>query len=171
MAIIPDHAHMLWHHIREELVWHKIHVYSTPWDKGVIAGQPGSRVWAIWAHRLSRRDASSASEGALYILRLVVEGPAASERRERGPSPSEVEQLALNMQLVIQSAQVEAAKWKFGCVKLWNPSDFVKELATKAGVEFSEVERENECIGSLNWYGPGDEEKVEWIGNERYAWC
>lgn len=171
MTIIPDHGHMLWHHIREELVWHQVDLYATPQDKGVIAGQPGSRVWAIWAHGLPSTDPSSASQGTLYILRLVVEKPDAPESCKRGLSSAERGQLVLNMKIVLQSAQVEAAKWKLGSVKLWNPSDFVKELISKADIEYSEVEREKECIGSLQWYGPGDEEDVEWIGNERYAWC
>jgi GNAT superfamily N-acetyltransferase len=171
MTIIPDHSHMLWHHIREELVWNQVHLHSTLEDKGVIAGQPGSRVWAIWAHGLSSTEISSTSQGTLYILRLVVEQPDVFESRETDLSPSEREELVLNMKIVIQSAQAEAAKWKLGSVRLWNPSDFVKELISKAGIEYSEVDREKECIGSLQWYGPDDEENVEWIGNERYAWC
>jgi GNAT superfamily N-acetyltransferase len=171
MTIIPDHSHMLWHHIREELIWNQVHLHSTPGDKGVIAGQPENRVWAIWAHGLSSTETSSTSQGTLYILRLVVERPEVFESRERDLSPSEREELVLNMKIVLQSAQAEAAKWKLGSVRLWNPSDFLKELISKAGIEYSEVDREKECIGSLQWYGPDDEENVEWIGNERYAWC
>jgi GNAT superfamily N-acetyltransferase len=170
MTIIPDHSHMLWHHIREELVWHQVHFDATPWDKGVIAGQPGDRVWAIWAHSISSTDPSSTSQGTLYILRLVVERPAGSESRG-DLSSAERQKLVLNMKIVLQSAQAEAAKWKLDNVRLWNPSDFVKELISKTDIEYSEVDREKECIGSLQWYGRGDEENVEWVGNERYAWC
>jgi GNAT superfamily N-acetyltransferase len=170
MTIIPDHSHMLWHHIREELVWHQVHFDATPWDKGVIAGQPGDRVWAIWAHSISSTGPSSTSQGTLYILRLVVERPAASESRG-DLSSAERQKLVLNMKIVLQSAQAEAAKWKLDNVRLWNPSDFVKELISKTDIEYSEVDREKECIGSLQWYGRGDEENVEWVGNERYAWC
>lgn len=28
-----------------------------------------------------------------------------------------------------------------------------------------------ESIASLMWYGEGSAEEVDWIGNEKYAWC
>jgi hypothetical protein len=40
-------------------------------------------------------------------------------------------------------------------------------------LEHSEVEREEESIASLMWYGEGSgaSDDIEWVGNEKYGWC
>ena len=50
MTLVPDHEHMLWHHKKEEFVCDRL-FGKQPLYKGAIAGQRGSRVWAIWTHR------------------------------------------------------------------------------------------------------------------------
>ena len=58
-------------------------------------------------------------------------------------------------------------------VDLWNPTNQVKELVTKTGIEYKTVDRESESIASLMWYGSGSNEvdDIEWVGNEKYGWC
>ena len=55
-------------------------------------------------------------------------------------------------------------------VEVWNPDEMVltaaKEIAPGAVV----VDREKESIASLKWYGK-DGGDVEWLENEKFAWC
>ena len=71
---------------------------------------------------------------------------------------------------IIQLAQKEAQEWRLKHVELWNPTSYVKYLIEKTGLEHSEVEREEESIASLMWYGD-DKDEVVWVGNEKYGWC
>ena len=38
---------------------------------------------------------------------------------------------------------------------------------------YQRVDRENEGIASLLWYGEGSgkEDTIEWMGNEKFGWC
>lgn len=177
MMIVPDHDHMLWHHRKEEFVCQKL-FGKQPKVKGVIIGQPGNRLWAIWTHRFYGEPGSASSGNTLYILRLVIENQAAGSSRpsegrnilyNSGQSELQAEQL----KAVLESAQIEAAEWGLLDVKLWHPTLLIEELIERAGIQYCKVEREEEGIGSLLWYGEGSERKetVEWIGNEKYAWC
>ena len=162
--IVPDLDHMLWHHGKEEFACDKL-FGKMPQVKGAIAGQPGNRVWAIWTHRFYGDLESASSDNTLYLLRVVVEKEnAGTVQREE-----QVEQ----MQAVLQAAQIEAAEWKLHSVKLWDPTPLVRELVERAGVQHRNVEREQEGIASLLWYGEGSgkEDTLEWVGNEKYGWC
>ena len=75
------------------------------------------------------------------------------------------------MDLIIQAARKHASEWGCGTVQLWNPNDEVRRAAEASGGKY--VERESSSITSLNWFGeqldsPND---VEWVLNEKYAWC
>ena len=163
MMIVPDIDHMMWHISKEEFVCQKI-FNKVPQAKGAIAGNSGSRVWAIWAHRFYSHPESSAENNVLYILRFVIENP----------TPT-VTQLQRNLQSVIavfQAAQAEAANWCLQVVKIWHPTPLVRELVDQSGLEYREVEREEDSIASLRWFQQDDDETadVEWIANEKYAW-
>jgi hypothetical protein len=164
MMLVPDLDHMLWHHRKEEFACDKL-FGKQPQVKGAIAGQSGNRIWAIWTHRFYGNPESASSDNTLYILRVVIEN-----------QDADAEQRAMQaeqMQAILQAAQIEAAEWKLHCVKLWDPAHLVQEMLERAGIPHRNVEREEDSIASLLWCGEGSgkEDTLEWIGNEKYAWC
>lgn len=177
MMIIPDHDHMLWHHKKEEFVCEKL-FGKQPKVKGVVTGLPGSRIWAIWTHRFYGDPGCTSSGNTLYILRLVIENQAMastfpSHDREVDFDAGQRKLQAEQLKTVLESAQIEAAEWNLLDVKLWHPTPLTEALIECAGIQYCKVEREQEGIGCLLWYGGGNgrEDTVEWIGNEKYAWC
>ncbi|KAL3467384.1 hypothetical protein BJX64DRAFT_248532 [Aspergillus heterothallicus] len=156
-TIIPDHDHIVWHHCKEEFGSQRI-FGKTPLVKGAISGIPGNRVWAIWTHRFYRNPKSEPSANVLYILRLVIEGDAAT---------------AEDVRAVLRAAQAEAAEWELAKVKLWSPTDSLEGLIKAAGVPFQGRTRTQESIPCLQWYGQGDglPSTLDWVANEKYAWC
>jgi GNAT superfamily N-acetyltransferase len=177
MMLVPDLDHMLWHHKKEEFACDKL-FGKQPKVKGAIAGQPGNRIWAIWTHRFYGDPDSASSGNTLYIIRLVIENQATASTissEDRGLA-SGARQLALQaeqLKAVLQMAQAEAAEWKLLHVKLWDPTPLVYELIKLTGIQHCKIEREHEGIASLLWYGEGSgkEDTLEWIGNEKFAWC
>jgi GNAT superfamily N-acetyltransferase len=177
LMIVPDHDHMLWHHRKEEFVCQNL-FGKQPKVKGVIVGQPGNRIWAIWTHRFYGDPGSASSGNTLYILRLVIEnqavgGSISSEGTEVMYDARQRELQAVQLKAVLESAQCEAAAWNLADVKLWHPTPLIEELIECAGIRYCKVEREQEGIGSLLWFGEGSgrDDTFEWIGNEKYAWC
>jgi len=159
IALVPDHDTMQWHHMREDFVSGKIFGKS-PTIKGAIAGEHGSRVWAIWT-RAFYGPLKPESGNTLHILRLVIE------------DEKDTEVNAAKLKGILEIAQAEAKEWQLGHVELWNPTEVVKEMVKRTGLEHSEVEREEESIASLMWYGEGSgkADEIEWVGNEKYGWC
>lgn len=159
VALIPNHDVMQWHHKREDFVSGKIFGKS-PTIKGAIAGEPGSRVWAIWT-RAFYGPLKPEAGNTLHILRLVIE------------DETNVEANANKLKGILKIAQAEAKEWQLGHVELWNPTEVVKQMIKRTGLEHSEVEREEESIASLMWYGEGNgtSDDIEWVGNEKYGWC
>ncbi|CAG9936902.1 unnamed protein product [Clonostachys rosea f. rosea IK726] len=43
------------------------------------------------------------------------------------------------------------------------------EGSAKLGARF--VSRESDSVTSLRWFGDGDVDNVEWLANEKFAWC
>lgn len=157
-AIIPDHDHMLWHHAKEEFGARKLFGGSKkPEIKGAIAGPAGDRVWAIWTHRFYRHpQGNDSAANTLYILRLVTETPSPASE---------------SMRAVLHAAQSEAASWGLGKVKLWNPPRDLEEAIRASGVMFEKKKREQDSVPCLNWFGEESPDEVEWVLNEKYAWC
>lgn len=177
MMIMPDHDHMLWHHKKEEFVCENL-FGKQPRVKGVVTGQPGSRIWVIWTHRFYSDPRSASSGNTLYILRLVIENQAVasmlpSHGREVDFDIGHRDAQAEQMKMILESAQIEAAEWSLHDVKLWHPTPLIEALIECAGIQYCKVEREEEGIGCLLWYGEGNgrSDTMEWIGNEKYAWC
>ena len=177
MMIVPDHNHMLWHHKKEEFVGEKL-FEKQPRVKGVVTGQPGNRIWAIWTHRFYGDPRCASSGNTLYILRLVMENQAVASNLlfhggEVDFDAVQRELQAEQMKNVLESAQIEAAEWNLRDVKLWHPTPLIESLIEWTGIKYYKVEREEKGIGCLFWYGEGNGtgDTVEWIGNEKYAWC
>jgi GNAT superfamily N-acetyltransferase len=159
MVIIPDHDHMLWHHTKEEFVSKKL-FGRIPQKKGVLVGQPGKRVWATWTHRFYSDPEAVPSGNVLYILRLVIE--------DLG---RDGEELQGQLKLIFQTAQAEAKAWNLDVVKLWDPHPRVQRLVRRMGIDHSIVDRDDDGIASLLWYGEKQHGRPEWVANEKYAWC
>lgn len=177
MMIVPDHDHILWHHKKEEFVCEKL-FGKQPKVKGVIIGQPGNRIWAIWTHCFYGDPGSASSGNTLYILRLFIENQTLasnfwSDSGEVNLDAEQREFQAEPLKAVLESAQAEAAEWSLSDVNLWHPTPLTEDLIECAGMQYCKVEREQDGISSLLWYGEGSgrEGTLEWIGNEKYAWC
>ena len=167
MMLVPDLGHMLWHHKKEEFVGDKL-FGKQPAMKGATIGQPGNRMWAIWTHRFYGPPESASSENTLYILRLVIENQdTATSDAEQVDSQTE------QMRAILQTAQAEAAEWSLHHVMMWGPTPLVLNLVDRTGIQHRRIEREYEGIASLLWYGEGsgEEDSLEWLGNEKYGWC
>ncbi|KAL2070225.1 hypothetical protein VTL71DRAFT_13251 [Oculimacula yallundae] len=157
VALIPNNDCMQWHHKREDFVTNKIFKKS-PTIKGAIVGEPGSRIWAIWT-RAFYGPLVPKSGNTLHILRLVIEDDTDSEAN------------AEKLKGILQFAQNEAKEWQLNDVDVWNPSETLKKLVERTGVESKFVVRDAESIASLMWYGEGDKEDVKWVANEKFGWC
>ncbi|CAG8974923.1 hypothetical protein HYALB_00006710 [Hymenoscyphus albidus] len=154
LAIYPDAQTIEWHHLRESFMASKLFPNRPlPTINGAIStGDPGSRVWIIFTRVFGDK---------FYILRLVME--------DSTDSASNAEKLSS----VLNIAREEAAKWDLNSVVLWNVSDVVKNLLARARVAYQSEERETDSIPSLMWYGDGEggPDAVEWVANEKFAWC
>lgn len=164
VALIPDHDTMRWHHEREELITKFVFKStSIPTIKGAIAGSPGSRVWAIWTRAYYGKLDDPKSGNSLYILRHVIEDESKEKEKET----------AANLKAVLAIAQDEAATWKSNQVNLWNPGEWIKGLLRVEGLDFKDVDRDEESIASLFWYGKGSgkTDEIDWVANEKFGWC
>ncbi|PSS10851.1 hypothetical protein M430DRAFT_53397 [Amorphotheca resinae ATCC 22711] len=162
VALLPNYDTMQWHHHREDFVTKKLFGHS-PTVKGAIAGSPGSRVWAIWTRNFYGPLDSQSSHNTFHILRVVIEDKSASAAAAN----------VGKLRSIIERAQDEAREWKLGHVEMWNPTPYAKGLIEKLGIEYKEVDREEESIASLMWYGAGNggTDEIEWVANEKFGWC
>jgi hypothetical protein len=96
----------------------------------------------------------------LHILRFVLEDESCDE-----------EYLTRGVKETVEIAQKEAAEWKIAEVQMWNPDEKLKALVKRSGVKFGFVDRDKDSIASLRWYGDGNTADVDWVYNEKYAWC
>lgn len=177
MMLVPDHDHMLWHHKKEEFVCDRL-LEKRPTVKGAIAGAQGNRIWATWTHRFYGDPKLASSDNTLYILRLVQEdqgtlNDVVSDERQSGISTQRSETQTDLLSAVLRRAQAEAAEWNLGRVILWHPTRLVSDLIQRSGLRYRLIEREHEGIASLLWHGKGSgkDDALDWIGNEKFAWC
>ena len=161
VALIPDVETMQWHHAREEFAAMELLGRRTEVKGAIVDGGPGRRVWAIW----TRMFAEEEWKNKLYILRMVVEG---EENFHQAGDERNVKAAAT----VLAAAQREAGMWPMHAVEVWNPSATILAAAKMIEPDAKHEERESESVTSLMWYGggSGEDEEVEWVGNEKYAW-
>ena len=164
MILVPDLDHMLWHHRKEEFACDKL-FGKQPHIKGAVIGEVNDRMWVIWTHRYYGDPHAASSDNTLYILRLVIE--------HESTDPEQREHQTGQMRAILWAAQNEAADWDLRHVKLWDPADLLQDMVERTGIRHRKVEREDESIASLFWFGQGSgkEDMVEWLGNEKYGWC
>ncbi|KAF7555432.1 hypothetical protein G7046_g6558 [Stylonectria norvegica] len=162
VALLPDLETLHWHLYREDFMCR--HIFSrTPDTRGAVytpKDTPNSRVWAIWS-RGFYGGTISPEKNTLHFLRFVVEDESISD-----------EELAKAIKAIVGLAQSEARAWLCHKVELWNPDERVRKLVVGSEeLEAEYVVRESDSIASLQWFGDGSVEDVEWIANEKYGWC
>lgn len=161
MALIPDEDSMLWFHKKEEFL--AVNVYKKPaLVKGAISGERGNRVWVIWDRFCHGPIGNPTAGNTLYILRLVIEGHEAEKH----------ELQVKHLKAVLQAAQAEAIEWGLSAVELWNPNPAVEYLIEKTGLQHRKIDREEDEICSLLWYGEGSgqQDTLVWYGNDKFGW-
>lgn len=168
VVIIPDLDHMLWHMAKDEFTA-EMYLGGIPLVKGAVVGCPGERVWVAWTHSYCRHPLAEGvgAENGLYILRLVVE-------EESTATVEKLDRLVQSVRGVLQAAQCEALQWRLGYLSLWEPSEVIRGLIERCGIEFEVSQRTDAGIASGMWYGEdGDvlSEPPLWVYNERYAYC
>lgn len=170
VALIPDVATMQWHHAREEFLGPRL-CKRFPSSKGALAKTTdGRRAWCIW----TRTFGATPDEYVLNVLRLVVEGEDSDSWRSaetRGGSERDAAEHAIAA--ILEAAQLEASHWGMSSAEFWNPSQLTISAAKKIEPSVQIVDRDDESITSLRWHGeplPAGT-KIEWVANEKYAWC
>ncbi|KAL2262269.1 hypothetical protein VTK26DRAFT_1951 [Humicola hyalothermophila] len=158
VAILPELDAMLWHLMREDFMT-KCIFGRTPDVRGAVAGEPGKRVWAVWM-RGYYGGLKKMEGNTLHVLRVVVED-------ETQPD----DELVAGFRAIVQIAKAEAAEWKTQDVQVWNPPPKVKGLIDKTGIEYEFVDRATDSIASLMWYGEEPTAEIDWVANEKFAWC
>lgn len=174
VALIPDLKTMQWHHAREEFAGREM-LGREPDIKGAHADcQGGGQVWCIWTRTFGSTEAGN----TLNVLRFFIEGDENTVRDESETGNDlgdfkSTDQAKLNGAVaVLHAAQVEAMRWNMADVQIWNPSSLVVLAARQIEPSTEVVHRDDESIASLRWHGePEDRSNVEWVGNEKYAWC
>lgn len=170
VALIPDAATMQWHHAREEFLAQELYG-RWPLSKGALAKTAdGRRTWCIWSRTFN--------EDVLNILRLVVEGENPSGRQPvdaaiNGDQDNSDRAMVAAVAAVLQAAQCEASDWGMASVQFWNPSRLTVVAAKVVDPSAEVVDREDESLTSLRWHGqaPSSGIDIDWISNEKYAWC
>ncbi|KAL8391830.1 hypothetical protein RB595_002147 [Gaeumannomyces hyphopodioides] len=164
VALVPTHDAMMWHLDREDFMSSRVFPDGrTPAVRGAIYTCPtsGLRLWTVWA-RNYYGGLQKVEGNTLYLLRVVVEDA------EKTPAES----LARGFAAVVALAQREAALWHVCNVQLWNPTGAVRRLVETCGIPCEWVAREEDSIASLMWYGEGGAGRaVEWVANDKFAWC
>jgi hypothetical protein len=175
VAIVPDSATIRWHHAREEFVGQELHG-KAPEIKGAIVGtEPGKRVWCYWTRMFYNEEPNSCEENTLHILRLVVEGQGIFSW-EKDSQSVDMSKYVPAITALFKMAQKEAVEWNMADVQIWNPTDATIEAVRVIQPDAKVVNRDQESIASLMWYGDrrGEgsvAEYVHWLGNEKYGWC
>lgn len=174
VALIPDLQTMQWHHAREEFAGREM-LGREPDIKGAhVDCEDTSQVWCIWTRTFGSTEAGN----TLNILRFFIQGEEDTVRDESEAGGNSTELKTTDQAkihgaaAVLQAAQVEAARWDMKDVQIWNPSPLIVRAARQIEPSTELIHRDDESIASLRWHGePEDRTKVEWVGNEKYAWC
>lgn len=174
VAVTPDVQTYQWHHAREEFLATEL-LGKPPLVKGaMVTGEGNNRVFCVWTRSFGAAEA----DNVLHILRLVIEdekGLGEYQPESEGDILSlkhSSKHLILATAAVLAAAQREAAIWNMKNVVLWQPPPLAVLAAQRLAPAAKVTNRENLSIPSLRWYGGKEEsESVEWVANERYAWC
>ncbi|KAM3525035.1 hypothetical protein MY4038_007479 [Beauveria bassiana] len=179
VAVLPDYATLEWHFRREDHhMLGNLPGPATPRVRGALytpptpgndTGDTRRRVWGFWVRSRSDGGSSSSSSSSapvvtvLHFLRLVVENDAQTSDEE----------LAAALDGIIEVARREAAGCGASSVEMWNPSTRVAAVFRERLPQLQGriVQRDESSLASLRWFGAGSVDDVEWVANEKFAWC
>lgn len=176
VALVPDQATIGWHHAREEFIANEL-FNRNPDVKGAIVGtESGKQAWCIWTRVWTNPNEEDGN--TLHILRLVVEDgldsgtsqdftPATEDGAARVQDSPAVSAVAA----LFAAAQKQAAEWNMEVVEFWNPNSVALAAARKFDEGAKVHDRDTASICSLRWYGQGSGDEVQWVCNEKFAWC
>ncbi|KAF4998370.1 hypothetical protein FGRMN_3250 [Fusarium graminum] len=161
-VVVPDATTLQWHIHRGDFMCK--HLFSrTPTVHGAVytpPDAPNSRIWAIWTGNFYGM-LDKPEKNILRIVRLVIEDETISD-----------ETLTKGIQAIASSAQKTAKEWSCSKVEVWNPQNRVHKAAESIqSLRAKLFVRENNNIASLQWFGEDSNENIEWIANEKFAWC
>lgn len=158
IAFVPDYQTMEWHWTREEFVAPVLrkHMDIKPETKGAITVD--SKRWFIWNRDFGKNSSQ------LFIIRYVNVSRSLNDLDEES-----------HVARLFRAASIEARKCGLKKVTMWNPDDICIRAARRvAGPAVQVVDRATESICSVMMHskhkGSGPEE-VDWVANEKYAWC
>ncbi|KAH0491142.1 hypothetical protein TgHK011_002584 [Trichoderma gracile] len=161
VAVIPDLDALQWHFYREAFICNAA-FGRKPSVHGAMYTSPstGSRVWA-WFERNHYGGPEKPEKNLLSFLRFVIQ--------DENISDQELSEAVVG---IFRAAEREAKDWKCSKVEIWNPNPRVRKAA-EAAAEFQTtfVVREDKNLASLNWFGEGSAEDLDWVANERFEWC
>ncbi|CAM1511678.1 Fc.00g091910.m01.CDS01 [Cosmosporella sp. VM-42] len=160
LVILPNSDSLNWHLYREDFMCN--HIFSRlPTVRGAVytpLNSPNSRIWAVW-ERCFYGGRENPAKNTLHFLRFVVEDEGLAD-----------EDLVRGIKAIVGLAQKDGKEWLCAKVEWWNPDERIKRLA--GGIEGAKyIVRESDSIASLQWFGDGSVDEVEWIANEKVGWC
>jgi len=175
LALIPDINLIRWHHAREEFVGNELRGEVAAIKGAIVGSGKGKRVWCYWTRMWYNEDPQSSKGNTLHVLRLVVEEHG-MYAWERAISEEEASKYIPAIAALLRLAQEEAHKWKMETVELWNPTPASIKAAQLVSDKAQLIHREKDSITSLRWHGKLPDgsravDHVDWIGNEKHAWC
>ncbi|KAF9955053.1 hypothetical protein BGZ72_004082 [Mortierella alpina] len=142
VVVTPEPNCIQWLHARSRYVAQNILKLDQYSITTLGARDPSSGSFVLWMHHLL--------EHQLVIIRWHLDGKAGDA----------------TAQALIGAAQREAEKWSLPNVVIWNPE---QSLAHLLGLSIKTREK---SIPSLGLTSPAFKaDNVEWILNEKYAWC
>jgi len=170
IALVPDLKTMQWHHAREEFAAEEILGRKAEIKGAYTKTDAGDQIWCIWTRTFGSDEAGN----TLNVLRLVMEGEEIC--RSDGAEPTNLDTSSQKKvegaAAVLRAAQLQAAEWNMKDVQIWNPTPLTVLAAREVEPTSEIIHREEESIASLRWHGVDPEERfrVQWVGNEKYAW-
>ncbi|CAG8921858.1 unnamed protein product [Penicillium salamii] len=160
VLVLPDLDTIRWHLDRESFMCK--HIFSrTPMIHGVVykpQTDANAKIWAIWTRNFYGQKRE---ENTTHIIRLGIENENISNVA-----------METGIKAICRMAQKEADEWLCSTVEIWNPDERVKKIAEETqelGAKL--VVRENDHLSSMQWFGEGSIDEIDWICNEGYAWC
>lgn len=158
VAVRPDREHFEWHFARDEFQ-SKVLGKGFPQVKGAIHRATGLAL--IWC----RVYASDKNNWLLQVLHTIVP-----------PTKDTSETYKQAMAALLLRAQLEAHKWEMTAgVEIWDPSDLVvasaQQLRTEEQDQVQITTRDKEHLCSLRWTAGSNDDDLEWVAKEKYAWC
>jgi hypothetical protein len=162
---------MQWHHAREEFA-----AEETLGKKAEVKGactttDTGERIWCIWTRTFGSDEASN----TLNILRMVYQGEeiCKSDGVDLTSLDKSSQEKVRGAATVLIAAQHQAAEWNMKDVQIWNPTPLTILAAREIEPTSAVIHRHKDSIASLRWHGvdPEERSRVQWVCNEKYAWC